>query len=103
MAEKNRTNSRSAKKGQVRLAIRQKVEDDLEHLQSQGLPIQSAYLLGSQVGGGTAQWSDIDKKENLPKQIKRQKDLLASVASKNTSKLTFLIFTDDYLIFSIWI
>jgi len=27
MAEKNRTNSRSAKKNQVRLAIRQKVED----------------------------------------------------------------------------
>ena len=60
MAEKNRTNSRSAKKDQVRLAIRQKVEDDLAPLQSQGLSIQSAYISGSQVGGRTDQWSDID-------------------------------------------
>ena len=60
MAEKNRTNSHAAKKSQVRLAIRQKVENYLEHLQSQGLSIQSAYIFGSQVGRGTDQWSDID-------------------------------------------
>lgn len=60
MAEKNRTNSRAAKKNRVRLAIRKKVEDYLEHLQSQGLPIQSAYIFGSQVGGRTNKWSDID-------------------------------------------
>ena len=60
MAEKNRTNSPAAKKSRVRLAIRQKVEDYLAHLQAQGLSIQSAYIFGSQVSNGTDQWSDID-------------------------------------------
>jgi len=60
MAEKNRTNSRVAKKNPVRAAILKRVEDYLKHLQLQGLSIQSAYIFGSHAGGKTHRWSDID-------------------------------------------
>lgn len=60
MANSIYRNSQSTQKGQIKEFIRKQVKDYLNHLRDLGLSVQSAYIFGSQVGGKTHKWSDID-------------------------------------------
>ncbi|MGH7599198.1 MAG: nucleotidyltransferase domain-containing protein [bacterium] len=60
MAKTNHRNSRFAQKDQVKKLVLEQVKNYLNHLREQGLSVQRAYIFGSQVGGNTHKWSDID-------------------------------------------
>jgi predicted nucleotidyltransferase len=60
MAKANHRNSQFAQKDQIKELVLEQVKNYVSHLREQGLSIQRAYIFGSQVGGKTHKWSDVD-------------------------------------------
>lgn len=60
MAKANRRNSQFAQKDKVKEPVLEQVKNYVRHLRGQGLSVQRAYIFGSQIGGKTHKWSDID-------------------------------------------